>query len=125
MVGFAFNNRLLLGGFAGESNSLTAGLNPLNDPAQENLTLLLLDAHRMLDFQSAELQKIPAFIELFKQAFPEEAQDYVACRTTSPGAACQAELDTLVNDQTVLRATATFLRTTVTRDTPFDHFRGR
>jgi hypothetical protein len=122
MVGFAFNNRLLLGGFAGESNSLTAGLNPLNDPAQENLTLLLLDAHRMLDFQSAELQKIPAFIELFKQAFPEEAQDYVACRTTSPGAACQAELDTLVNDQTVLRATATFLRTTVTRDTPFDHF---
>lgn len=41
MVGFAFNNRLLFGGFAGESNALPGGLNPLNDPAQENLTLLL------------------------------------------------------------------------------------
>jgi hypothetical protein len=70
MVGFAFNNRLLFGGFAGESNTLAGGLNPLNDPAHENLTLLLLDAHRMLDSESAELQKIPAFIELFKQAFP-------------------------------------------------------
>jgi hypothetical protein len=53
MIGFAFNNRLLFGGFAGESNSLPGGLNPLNDPAQENLTLLLLDAHRMLDFEAA------------------------------------------------------------------------
>lgn len=122
MIGFAFNNRLLLGGFAGESNSLAAGLNPLNDPAQENLTLLLLDAHRMLDFESAELQKIPAFIELFKQAFPDEAQSYVACRTASPGATCQAELDKLVNDESVVRATATFLRTAVTRNTAFDRF---
>lgn len=31
-------------------------------------------------------------------------------------------LDKLVNDDTVLRATATFLRTAVTRDTPFDRF---
>lgn len=122
MIGFAFNNRLLLGGFAGESNALPAGLNPLNDPAQENLTLLLLDAHRMLDFESAKLQQIPAFIELFRQAFPTEASDYVACKRATPSANCQAELDELVNDQTVLRATATFLRTAVTRNTPFDRF---
>lgn len=122
MIGFAFNNRLLFGGFAGESNELPGGLNPLSDPAQENLTLLLLDAHRMLDFESAELQKIPAFVELFRQAFPEEARKYDACKKAAPSDACQQALDELVNDQTVLRATATFLRTTVTRDTPFDRF---
>jgi cytochrome c peroxidase len=122
MIGFAFNNRLLFGGFAGESNDLPGGLNPLNDPAQENLTLLLLDAHRMLDFESAELQKIPAFIELFRQAFPEEAQGYDTCKKADPAGVCQGALDKLVNDDTVLRATATFLRTAVTRDTPFDHF---
>jgi hypothetical protein len=76
MVGFAFNNRLLFGGFGEESNNLPGGLNPLNDPAHENLTLLLLDAHRMLDSESSELQKLPAFVELFRQAFPEEAADY-------------------------------------------------
>jgi len=122
MVGFAFNNRLLFGGFAGESNDLPGGLNPLNDPAQENLTLLLLDAHRMLDFESAELQKIPAFIELFRQAFPDEATAYDACKKASPRADCQSSLNQLVNDETVLRATATFLRTAVTRNTPFDRF---
>jgi hypothetical protein len=122
MVGFAFNNRLLFGGFAGESNALPGGLNPLNDPAQENLTLLLLDAHRMLDFESAVLQKIPAFVELFRQAFPEEARDYEACKRAEPSASCQAALDKLVNDDSVLRATATFLRTAVTRNTPFDRF---
>lgn len=122
MIGFAFNNRLLFGGFAGESNSAPGGLNPLNDPAQENLTLLLLDAHRMLDFESAELQKFPAFIELFEQAFPEEAQAYQSCKADDPNAVCPDELNMLVNDDTVLRATATFLRTAVTRNTPFDRF---
>jgi cytochrome c peroxidase len=122
MIGFAFNNRLLFGGFAGESNALAGGLNPLNDPAQENLTLLLLDAHRMLDFEAAELQKIPAFVELFRQAFPEEAHEYETCKAADPSATCQAELGALVNDDTVLRATATFLRTAVTRNTPFDRF---
>ncbi len=38
---------------------------------------------------------------------------------TAPAAgAC----DALINDVTVLRAAATFLRTTVTRDTPWDRF---
>jgi hypothetical protein len=122
MIGFAFNNRLLFGGFAGESNTLPGGLNPMNDPAQENLTLLLLDAHRMLDLESAVLQEIPAFVELFRQAFPDEAELYEVCKNADPDAACEQELDALVNDDSVLRATATFLRTVVTRDTPFDRF---
>lgn len=122
MIGFAFNNRLLFGGFAGESKDLPGGLNPLKDAAQENLTLLLLDAHRMLGSQVPALQSIPAFVELFRQAFPDEARAYDTCKTATPPGACQAELDALVNDETVVRATATFLRTTVTRNTPFDRF---
>lgn len=112
MIGFAFNNRLLLGGFAGEPDSAPGGLNPFGDPAQENLTLLLLDAHRMLSAQAAELQKIPAFVRLFEQAFPEEAAR----------AAAAGDPDLLINDETAFRATATYLRATVTRNTPFDRF---
>ena len=110
MVGFAFNNRLLLGGFAGEPQSTPGSLNPFNDPAQENLTLLLLDAHRMLNFQAAVLRGIPTFVKLFKDAFPQEAAQ-------DPG-----DNTTLINDDTVFRATSTFLRTVVTRNTPFDKF---
>ena len=112
MIGFAFNNRLLFGGFGGEPQATPGALNPLNDPAGENMTLLLLDAHRMLSFQSEELLKIPAFTKLFRDAFPEEAAEADAMKDPT----------LLVNDQTVLRATATFLRTVVTRDTPFDRF---
>jgi len=112
MVGFAFNNRLLFGGFAGEPTSAPGSLNPFGDPAGENLTLLLLDAHRMLNFQSAQLLKIPAFVQLFKDAFPTEAAQATAANDPT----------ILINDQTVLRATATFLRTVVTRNTPFDRF---
>lgn len=112
MIGFAFNNRLLFGGFAGEPQSTPGSLNPLNDPAQENLTLLLLDAHRMINFQSAELLNIPAFVKLFQDAFPEEAAQ----------AAAKHDMTLLVNDETEFRAQATFLRTVVTRNTPFDKF---
>ncbi len=112
MVGFAFNNRLLFGGFGGEPQTTIGALNPLNDPAQENLTLLLLDAHRMINFQSAELLKIPAFTKLFRDAFPEEATE----------ADAKNDPTILVNEQTVFRATASFLRTVVTRATPFDKF---
>jgi Di-haem cytochrome c peroxidase len=112
LVGFAFNNRLLLGGFAGEPQSTPGSLNPFTDPAQENLTLLLLDAHRMLNFQSAELLKIPAFVQLFREAFPQEAAQADAA----------GDMTLLVNDQTEFRAQATFLRTVVTRNTPFDRF---
>ena len=112
MIGFAFNNRLLFGGFGGEPQTSIGSINPFNDPAQENLTLLLLDAHRMLNFQSAELLKIPAFVKLFRDAFPEEAAMADANR----------DMTILINDQTEFRAQATFLRTVVTRDTPFDRF---
>jgi hypothetical protein len=112
VIGFAFNNRLLFGGFGGELPSLPGSVNPFNDPAQENLALLLLDAHRMIEFQSAELMKIPAFVKLFRDAFPEEAAK----------ADATGNLGELINDQTVFRATATFLRTVVTRNTPFDKF---
>jgi len=136
MVGFAYNNRLLLGGFAGEPDTDPSctistpagpdtrnckGINPFNDPAQENLTFLLLDAHRMLKLvlpdgteigEGVELRKNAAFIKLFRTAFPAEAAQADAAN----------DLSLLVNDLTVRRATATFLRTVVTRNTPFDRF---
>jgi len=112
MVGVAFNNRQLLGGFAGEPDASSGALNPFEFPAQENVAQLLLDAHRMQDFESAELQEIPAFVKLFREAFPEEAAQADAARN----------LNLLINDTTVLRATASFMRTLVTRNTPFDNF---
>jgi cytochrome c peroxidase len=112
MIGFAFNNRLLLGGFAGEPTSVVGGINPFGDAAQENLNLLLLDAHRMLGFQAAELLKIPAFVKLFRDAFPDEAAQ----------ADAKKDMTLLVNDVTEFRAQATFLRTVVTRNTPYDRF---
>jgi len=112
VIGFAFNNRLLLDGFAGERDGTRGGLNPFGHPAQENLTLLLLDAHRMLDSQSAELLRIRPYVQLFREAFPEEAAQ----------ADAQGDLNLLINDVTVLRATASFLRTVVTRNSPWDAF---
>lgn len=120
MIGFAFNNRLLFGGFGGESSSTPGSLQPssillnpaYDDPAQENLTFLLLDAHRMLNSENATLQGIPAFVQAFREAFPAE----------STAADASGKLDDLINNFTVARATATFLRTVVTRDTPYDRF---
>ncbi|MBA2411921.1 MAG: hypothetical protein H0V63_03725 [Burkholderiaceae bacterium] len=112
VIGFAFNNRLLFGGFGGEPPATIGSLNPFDDPAGENLALLLMDAHRMLNFQSAEIIKVPAFVKLFQDAFPKEAAD----------AAAANDLTKLINDVTVLRASATFMRTVVTRNTPFDRF---
>ena len=125
MIGFAFNNRLLLGGFAGEPNSEPGGLNPNNDPAQENLTLLLLDAHRMFtdvpplpgeppgfNGEAPVLQQNRAFVKLFRDAFPQEAGQ----------ADASGDIGQLVSDDTTLRAVATFLRTVVTRNTGFDRF---
>jgi hypothetical protein len=133
MVGVAFNNRLLLGGFAGEIDALPGALNPFNFPAQESVAQLLLDAHRMLDndprlgtsdgnvrFESAVLEQIPAFRKLFRDAFPEEAAQAPGCVPESSPA--PGGCDLLINDTTVLRATATFMRTLVTRNTAFDKF---
>ena len=112
VIGSAFNTRLLLDGFAGEPDETRGGLNPFHHPAQENVALLLLDAHRMLSLQAATLQGVPAFVKLFQDAFPEEAEQ----------AAIDGDPDLLINDMTVLRATASFLRTVVTRNTPWDGF---
>ena len=115
VIGLAFNNRLLFGGFAGEDPNLLGSVNPLipgGDPAAENIALLLLDAHRMIGEQSAELIKIPAYRKLFQDAFPKEAAE----------AAATNDLGKLINDITAFRATATFMRTVVTRNTPFDRF---
>lgn len=112
VIGSAFNNRLLLDGFAGEPDATRGGLNPFGHPAQENVALLLLDAHRMLGLQAGALQGVPAYRKLFRDAFPAEAEE----------ADEQGDLDLLINDVTVLRATASFLRTVVTRNSPWDRF---
>ena len=112
IIGFAFNNRLLFGGFGGALQSTIGSLNPFDDPAREDITLELQDAHRMLNFQGAELLKFPAFVKLFRDAYPVEAAQ----------ADAQNDPTLLVNDQTVFRALATFMRTIVTRNTPFDKF---
>ncbi len=129
IIGFAYNNRLLFGGLAGEPDSTHGALNPFNQTAQENVALLLLDAHRLIDddplrgptrFQSAVLEKIPVYRKLFRDAFPAEAATAPGCVPQSapaPGAC-----NSLINDLTVVRATATFMRTVVTRNTPWDHF---
>ncbi len=110
MIGFAFNNRLLLGGKAGQP----AGdpNNPRGLPAGENLAEIAFDAHRMLETQKDALQKIPAYIKLFQDAFPEEAAKH----------AVSGSLDDLINDDTIGRAVAAFLRTVVTRNTAWDRF---
>jgi cytochrome c peroxidase len=120
VIGSAFNNRLLLFGLAGEPHATPGGLNPFNHPAQENVGLLLMDAHRLLENQSAKLQTFATYRKLFRDAFPDEAAQAPGCMPqTAPAAgAC----DALINDITVLRAAATFLRTTITRDTPWDRF---
>src|SRR6266481_3319508 len=97
LVGFAFNNRLLFGGFGGEPPATPGSLNPFNDPAGEDITLELLDAHRHLNFQSAALLQIPAFVKLFRDAFPQEAAQPHAAK----------DLTILVKDQPAFRATAT------------------
>jgi hypothetical protein len=115
VIGLAFNTRLLFGGFAGEDPALPGSVNPLvpgGDPPAENIALLLLDAHRMIDQQVPELLEVPAYVKLFQDAFPPEAA----------AAATANDLTKLVNNETVFRATATFMRTVVTRNTPFDRF---
>jgi len=125
-LGAAFNNRLLQGGFAGEPDTSPGGLNPFGHSAQENVALLLMDAHRLLDddparpSQSEILRNIPVFRKLFRDAFPEEAAQAPGCVPQSVPAA--GSCDPLINNLTILRATATFMRTIVTRNTPFDRF---
>ncbi|MBO0797207.1 MAG: hypothetical protein J2P31_00130, partial [Blastocatellia bacterium] len=110
MIGFAFNNRLLRDGKAGQP----AGdpNNPLGLPTGENLAQIAFDSHRMLETQKNALQQLRVYIKLFQDAFPEEAARSEA----------SANLDDLINDDTIGRAVATFLRTVVTRNTAWDRF---
>jgi len=66
----------------------------------------------MFQLQSAELQKVPSFVKLFRDAFPEEAAI----------AASRSDLNLLINDNTIFRAMGTFMRTVITRNTPWDRF---
>ena len=131
IIGAAFNNRLLFGGLAGEPDETHGALNPFHHPAQENVALLLLDAHRMLDddpsrpgtpvrFQSAVLEQIPVYRKLFRDAFPAEAALSPGCVPES--APAPGVCNDLINNVTIFRATATFMRTVVTRNTPWDRF---
>src|SRR5204863_2140913 len=110
-----------------EPDETHGALNPFHHPAQENVALLLLDAHRLLDddprrgagrFQSAVLEQIPVYRKLFRDAFPAEAAAAPGCipETAPARGAC----DNLINTLTIVRATATFMRTVVTRNTPWD-----
>jgi cytochrome c peroxidase len=113
VIGFAFNLRLLAGGVAGETDGPgKANLNPYGLPAGENVGEIAFSAHRMAGAQGAALRAIPAYVRLFRDAFPQEA--------AAADAAGDPEL--LINDHTVARAIAAFLRTVVTRDTPWDRF---
>src|SRR5262249_57471323 len=89
MIGFGFNNRLLLGGKAGQP----AGdpNNSLGSPAGENLAQIAFDAHRMLETQKNALQQSPVYIKIFQDAFPPEATRYAA----------SANLHYLINNHTV------------------------
>lgn len=109
MIGFGFNNRLLLDGKAGQPNHPD---NPNGLPAAENLCQIAFNVHRMLETQKDAIQQFPVYVKLFQDAFPAEAAQY----------ASSGNLDDLVNDDTVERAVATFLRTVVTRNTPWDRF---
>lgn len=116
MIGFAMNTRLFWSGPAGEpydaSNAAKMNINPNGLPPQENTVEFTFKAHRMTEMQRFALQDIPAYVELFRRAFPEEAA----------AADKSGNLDDLINDDTIGRAIAGFLRTVITRNTPFDKF---
>ncbi|MBI4603199.1 MAG: hypothetical protein HY721_14685 [Planctomycetes bacterium] len=116
MVGFAFNVRLLGGGAAGEpfdpSNPGKANVNPDGLPAGENLAQIAFQVHRMAQTQQVALQVNAVYRKLFADAFPEEHAAYLA----------SGDLDDYINEDTVIRAVAAFLRTVITRETPWDLF---
>jgi len=105
VIGFAFNNRLLWGGEAGEENDEEY-------PAQEDIVRLASGAHRMANPDTSELQGIPVYVELFRRAFPTEAAN----------ADTSGDLGDLVSIDTQFRAIAAFCRTVMTHDTPWDRF---
>ncbi|MCZ6817086.1 MAG: hypothetical protein O7F76_10405, partial [Planctomycetota bacterium] len=116
VIGFATNTRLFWGGVAGEpydpGNPAKANANPGNLPTGENLVELTMLGHRMFGTQRFAMQTNSVYMELFADAFPEEYAVKLASRN----------FDDLCNDGTIGRAIAAFLRTVITRNTPFDRF---
>ncbi|MDW8239241.1 MAG: hypothetical protein RMM98_06465 [Acidobacteriota bacterium] len=94
-----------IGGKAGEPAGSPS--NPRGLPAGENLAEIAFDVYRMLETQKDAPQESPVYVKLFQEAFPEEAARF----------ARSGNLDDLINDDTIGRAVATFLRTVVTRNT--------
>lgn len=115
-IGFAMNNRLFWGGVAGEpydpANTAKANANPGGLPTGENLVQLTFGGHRMFGTQRFPLQDNAVYMEMFRRAFPTEAA----------AADASGNPDDLCNDDTIGRAIAAWLRTVITRNTPFDRF---
>ena len=112
MIGFAFNNRLLSFGIAGEPGSPE---NPDDLPAQESLAQITQTVHRMFDAQEEVLQENDVYVRLFQEAYPEEYAEAVAAG---------GDASLFINNDTILRAVASFLRTVATRNSPWDNFLG-
>ena len=116
VIGFAFNNRLTWDGATGEPiTTLDGDGNPLNAeelPAGENFVELGLGNHRMTGSWDDAIRHNDVYRELFKRAFPDE---YAVYQTTSNDG-------DFINEGTVRRAIAGFLRTVISRDTPWDRF---
>jgi hypothetical protein len=113
MVMFAFNNRFLAFGLAGQPSTAVVNANPDGLPGALNITQATLEAHRMVGGQVPVLQQIPAYVKLFSDSYPELA---AAARAQGAPAA------SIISDQTVFEALTAFLLSVVTRETPFDRF---
>lgn len=116
VIGAAFNLRLLLNGAAGEpydaANPDAANINPNALPAAENNVEAASGAHRMILTQRFPIQTNALYLKLFADAFPDE----------TAAANASGNLDDLVDDDTIQRAIAAFMRTVITRDTAWDRF---
>src|SRR5947209_17957370 len=77
LIGFAYNNRLLLGGKAGEpydpGNPRKANANPDSLPAGANLDQLAFQEHRLFQTHEQPPQGLPGELEVFKRVFPGAA----------------------------------------------------
>jgi cytochrome c peroxidase len=115
LIGFVYNQRLFWDGAAGEpfdaGNPDKANINPDDLPAGENNAEATSMAHRM-GTQHLALQQNAVYRQLFAAAFPEEYQLYLQGGLVSD----------YINSDTVTRSLATFMRTVITRNTPWDAF---
>lgn len=114
----AYNNRLLLGGLAGQPRSSPVNANPDDLPALLNIAQALRIVHRMngdeqgipplVRGESQTLRGIAAYRLLFKRAYPELAG---------------GPIEDLINSRTIFRATAAFMAaSTLPRNAPFQRF---